>query len=62
MERRCGTTPCNVWCDQPMDLDKASVDVPMIVASEGDEGEGVRAPYALAGLARSYEVTYGLHL
>ena len=43
-ERRRGTTPRLYWWEQPMDLDEASAGVPADATTEGDRGDGGRAP------------------
>ena len=43
-ERRRGTTPRLHWWEQPMDLDEASAGAPVDATSEGDRGDGGRAP------------------
>ena len=43
-ERRRGITPRLYWWEQPMDLDEASVGAPADATTEGDRGDGGRAP------------------
>ena len=43
-ERRRGTTPRLYWWEQPMDLDEASAGAPADAPTEGDGGDGGRAP------------------
>ena len=43
-ERRRGTTPRLYWWEQPIDLDETSGGAPLIVVTEGNKGEGGRAP------------------
>ena len=42
--RRRGTTPRLYWWEQPMDLDEASAGTPADATTEGDRGDGGRAP------------------
>ena len=41
---RRGTTPRLYWWEQSMDLDEASAGVPADATTEGDRGDGGRAP------------------
>ena len=43
-ERRRGTTSRLYWWEQPMDLDEASTGAPVDATTEGDRGDGGRAP------------------
>ena len=44
VERRRGTTPRLYWWEQTMDLDEASAGAPTDAITEGDRGDGGRAP------------------
>ena len=46
-ERRYGITPRLCWREQSMYLDKASTGAPTYATTEGDRGDGGRAPYPL---------------
>ena len=43
-ERRHSTTPRLYWWEQPMDMDEASAGAPADATTEGDIGDGGRAP------------------
>ena len=42
--RRRGTTPRLYWWEQPMELDEASAGAPADATTEGERGDGGRAP------------------